>query len=126
MAAKLKKCVVVLSGGLDSSTVAYWAKAQGYQIFPITFKYGQIAEKETQAAQTIAQSLATTTKIIDLSALKGIFSGTTSLVNSEIPLTAEFSAPIIVPFRIAISRADLRDSKTPACPPGRHGPGSRG
>ena len=97
-----KKCVVVLSGGPDSATVAYWAKKQGYHIYPITFKYGQIAEKETRAAQKIAQSLGTTTKIIDLSALKDIFSGTTSLVNREIPLTEEFSAPIIVPFRNAI------------------------
>jgi len=48
-----KKCVVVLSGGPDSAVVAYWAKAQGYQIHPITFKYGQIAVKETEAAEQI-------------------------------------------------------------------------
>jgi len=97
-----KKAVIFLSGGPDSATVAYWAKAEGYQIFPITFKYGQIAVKETKAAQKIAQKLGTTTKIIDLSALKDIFSNTTSLVNRDIPLTAEFSTPIIVPFRNAI------------------------
>jgi 7-cyano-7-deazaguanine synthase len=103
MAQKTKpKCVVVLSGGPDSATVAYWAKTQGYQIYPITFNYGQIAVKETQAAQKIAQSLGTSTKIIDLSSLKEIFSGATSLVNRDIPLTAEFSSPIIVPFRNAI------------------------
>jgi 7-cyano-7-deazaguanine synthase len=97
-----KKCVVVLSGGPDSATVAYWAKQQGYQIYPITFNYGQIAVKETEAAQKIAAKLGTFTKIIDLSALKEIFSGATSLVSREIPLTAEFSSPIIVPFRNAI------------------------
>jgi 7-cyano-7-deazaguanine synthase len=97
-----KKSVVVLSGGPDSATVAYWAKAQGYEIFPLTFKYGQIAVKETEYAQKIAEKLGTTTKIIDLSALKEIFSGVTSLCNTEIPLTSEFSAPIIVPFRNGI------------------------
>ena len=97
-----KKCVIVLSGGPHSATVAYWAKKQGYQIYPITFNYGQIAVKETQSAQKIAEKLATTTKIIDLSALKEIFSGVTSLCNPDIPLTSEFSAPIIVPFRNAI------------------------
>jgi 7-cyano-7-deazaguanine synthase len=97
-----RKCVIVLSGGPDSATVAYWAKAQGYQIYPITFNYGQIAEKETGCAQKIAASLGTTTKTINLSALKDIFSGATSLVNPDIPLTAEFSDPIIVPFRNAI------------------------
>jgi 7-cyano-7-deazaguanine synthase len=105
MSQKLKnptKCVVVLSGGPDSATVAYWAKALGYTIFPVTFNYGQIALKETQAAEKIAEKLGTTTKIIDLSALKEIFSGVTSLCNTDIPLTAEFSTPIIVPFRNAI------------------------
>jgi 7-cyano-7-deazaguanine synthase len=97
-----KKCIIVLSGGPDSATVAYWAKTQGYKIFPITFNYGQIALKEIQAAQKIAEKLGTTTKIIDLSALKEIFSGVTSLCNTDIPLTPEFSAPIIVPFRNAI------------------------
>lgn len=99
---KTKKCVVVFSGGPDSATVAYWAKNQGYQVFPITFKYGQIAEKETQAAQKIAETLGTTSKIVDLSALKDIFGGVTSLCNTNIPLTSEFSSPIIVPFRNGI------------------------
>jgi 7-cyano-7-deazaguanine synthase len=97
-----KKCVIVLSGGPDSTVVAYWAKAQGYQLYPITFKYGQIAVKETEAAQKIAEKLGTATKIIDLSALKDIFSGQAALINRDIPLTSEFSAPIIVPFRNAI------------------------
>ena len=97
-----QKCVVVLSGGPDSAAVAYWAKQQGYQIYPITFNYGQIAVKETEAAQKIAQSLGVATKIIDFSALKDIFSGATALVNRDIPLTSEFSSPIIVPFRNAI------------------------
>ena len=97
-----EKCIVVLSGGPDSATVAYWAQKQGYQIYPLTSKYGQIAVKETESAQKIAQSLGITTKIIDLSALKDIFSGVTSLCNIDIPLTSEFSQPIIVPFRNAI------------------------
>ena len=97
-----KKCVVVLSGGLDSSTVAYWAKKQGYQIYPLTFKYGQIADKETESAKKIAETLGLKTKIIDLSALKDIFSDVTALCNTKIPITSEFSQPIIVPFRNAI------------------------
>jgi len=96
------KCVVVLSGGPDSAAVAYWAKKQGYQLYPITFNYGQIALKETECAKKIAQILGVSTKIIDLSGLKEIFSGVTSLCNTEIPLTSEFSQPIIVPFRNGI------------------------
>jgi 7-cyano-7-deazaguanine synthase len=97
-----QKCVIVLSGGPDSAVVAYWAKKEGYDLYPITFNYGQIAVKETKAAEKIAESLGAKTKIVDLSALKGVFGDVTSLCNSEIPLTAEFSQPIIVPFRNAI------------------------
>ena len=97
-----KKCVVVLSGGPDSATVAYWAKRQGYQIYPITFNYGQIAVKETAIAQQIAANLGATAKVVDLSELKAVFGSVTALCNADIPLTAEFSTPIIVPFRNAI------------------------
>ena len=86
----------------DSAVVAYWSKKEGYELYPITFNYGQIAVKETNAAQKIAASLCTTTKIVDLSALKGVFGDVTSLCNTNIPLTSEFSQPIIVPFRNAI------------------------
>ncbi len=96
-----KKCVVILSGGLDSVTVTYLVKSQGYQIYPLTFKYGQIAVKETLAAQKIAEYIETNTKIIDLTALRDIFQ-TSALVNRNIPITSEFTTPIIVPFRNAI------------------------
>lgn len=97
-----RKCVIVLSGGPDSAVVAYWAKKQGYELYPITFNYGQIAVKETHCAQKIAESLGAKTKIVNLSVLKDVFGDITSLCNSSIPLTAEFSQPIIVPFRNAI------------------------
>lgn len=96
------KCVVVLSGGPDSATVAYWAKKQGYDLSAITFKYGQIATKETESAQKIAEKLGVPIKIIDLSTLKEVFGEVTSLCNADIPMTSSFSQPIIVPFRNAI------------------------
>jgi 7-cyano-7-deazaguanine synthase len=99
---KKTKCVVVLSGGPDSATVAYWAEKQGYDIYAITFKYGQIATKETESAQKIAEKLGVPIKTIDLSSLKEVFGGVTSLCNEDIPMTSSFSQPIIVPFRNAI------------------------
>jgi 7-cyano-7-deazaguanine synthase len=97
-----EKCVVVLSGGPDSTVVAYWAKKQEYDVHAITFKYGQIATKETENAQKIAAKLGVTIKIIDLSMLKEVFGEVTSLCNPDIPMTENFSQPIIVPFRNAI------------------------
>jgi 7-cyano-7-deazaguanine synthase len=96
------KCIIVLSGGIDSSTVAYWAKKQGYNIFAITFRYGQIATKEIECAQKIAEKLEIPIKVIDLSTLKEIFTGVTSLCDETIPMTSNFSQSIIVPFRNAI------------------------
>ncbi|UCE95750.1 MAG: 7-cyano-7-deazaguanine synthase QueC [Candidatus Bathyarchaeota archaeon] len=99
---KPEKCVVVLSGGPDSATVAYWAKNQAYEVYALSFKYGQIAEKETESAQTIADKLDISLKILDLTSLRDIFEGVTSLCDKNIEMTPSFSQPIIVPFRNAI------------------------
>ena len=102
MSTKKEKCVVVLSGGPDSATVAYWAKKQGFDVHAITFKYGQIATKEVSCAQKIAKKLSIPIKIVNLSSLKEVFGDVTSLCNTDIPMTSSFSQPIIVPFRNAI------------------------
>ena len=99
---KENKCVVVLSGGPDSTVVAYWAKNQGYDVNCISFKYGQIAEKETNQAKLIADKMGAPIKVIDMASLKDIFMGVTSLCDRNIALTSAFSQPIVVPFRNAI------------------------
>lgn len=95
----MKKCVVVLSGGPDSTTVAYWAKDQGYDVHALTFNYGQIAKIEIHRAVMIAKELDIPHIKIDISNLKEIYSGVTSLVDESIPITPNFSQPIVVPFR---------------------------
>jgi len=96
------KCVVILSGGPDSSTAAYWAKNEGYDVFGLSFNYGQIASKELEHAQMVAERLDIPLKISDLSSLKNIFEGVSSLIDDTIELTSEFSQPLIVPFRNGI------------------------
>ncbi len=99
---KRAKCIIVLSGGPDSAVVAYWAKNKGYDVYGLTFNYGQISIKEIGCARKIAAKLSIPIKIIDLSSLKDIFAGVTSLVDENIQMTTDFSQPIIVPFRNAI------------------------
>jgi 7-cyano-7-deazaguanine synthase len=97
-----KSCVVILSGGIDSSVVAYWAKSMGYDVYALTFKYGQIAQKEVKHATLIAEKLGASIKVVDLNTLKEIFAGVTSLCDDKIKMTSTFSQPIVVPFRNAI------------------------
>jgi len=52
-----KKAVVLLSGGLDSSTVLAMARAQGYACYALSFDYGQRADAELAAASAVAQQL---------------------------------------------------------------------
>jgi 7-cyano-7-deazaguanine synthase len=98
----MKKCIVVLSGGPDSATVVYWAKKQGYHVHAITFNYGQIAQIEIRYAANLVKELGIEHKIIDLSGLNDVYTGVSSLTDKSIPLTSEFSQPIIVPFRNGI------------------------
>jgi 7-cyano-7-deazaguanine synthase len=49
-----RRAVVLLSGGLDSTTTLAIAQSEGYEIFALTFRYGQRHEVEIEAARRIA------------------------------------------------------------------------
>ena len=50
-----KKCIVLLSGGLDSTTCLALAKDAGYEIYALSFRYGQRSSVELEKAQAIAK-----------------------------------------------------------------------
>ena len=52
------KAVVLLSGGLDSTTTLAIAKRQGFDLFALTFDYGQRHHIEVDRAQDIAKHFA--------------------------------------------------------------------
>src|SRR4051794_38811280 len=58
--------VVLLSGGLDSTTVATQAIRQGIPLTAVTFNYGQSHAKEIAAAEQIAAALGIAHRIIDI------------------------------------------------------------
>lgn len=100
-----EKAVIILSGGPDSVTVAYWAKEQGYDVSAITFNYGQKAQVEISRAKMIADELGIEHRVVDLSNLSQIYQGVTSLVDKDLDVSSEFTDPIIVPFRNGVFMA---------------------
>jgi 7-cyano-7-deazaguanine synthase len=51
----LKKAVVLLSGGLDSTTCMAIAHRDGYELHPISFRYGQRHSTELESAIAVAR-----------------------------------------------------------------------
>ncbi|MBF0126267.1 MAG: 7-cyano-7-deazaguanine synthase QueC [Magnetococcales bacterium] len=51
------RAVVLLSGGMDSAVCLRVAHAEGFELYPITFRYGQRHNGEIAAAERIVKSL---------------------------------------------------------------------
>jgi 7-cyano-7-deazaguanine synthase len=51
-----KKAVILLSGGLDSTTVLAYAKSEGFDCYALSFSYGQRHSAELNAAKNIAKT----------------------------------------------------------------------
>jgi len=60
------KAVILLSGGLDSAVVLYYAKAKGYKCRCLIFDYGQRHKKEILQAQKIAKAAGCPYKILKI------------------------------------------------------------
>ena len=63
---KSQNAVVLLSGGLDSVTCLYWAKARYASVTAVSFDYGQRHNSELVAAKNIAETAAVNHRIIDI------------------------------------------------------------
>lgn len=60
----MSKAVVLLSGGLDSSTVLGLAREQGHDIVALTFDYGQRHDREIESARAVAEAMDVTDHIV--------------------------------------------------------------
>jgi 7-cyano-7-deazaguanine synthase len=58
------RAVVLLSGGLDSTTTLAIARAEGFEPYAITFRYGQRHEREIEAARQIARQFGVAEHIV--------------------------------------------------------------
>jgi 7-cyano-7-deazaguanine synthase len=80
----MTRAVVLLSGGLDSTTAAAMAKREGWELFALTLRYGQIHSAELEAARRVAAALGVTRHVelaVDLSA----FGGSSLVGDGDIP-----------------------------------------
>ena len=59
-----RKAVVLLSGGLDSATVLALAARDGYEVFALSFRYGQRHEVEISRARLLAEQYSVTRHVI--------------------------------------------------------------
>ncbi|RAP78005.1 7-cyano-7-deazaguanine synthase QueC [Paenibacillus montanisoli] len=68
----MKKAVIILSGGLDSTTCMGYAKEAGYELYPITFNYGQRHIIELNNARAVAEfyGVSDRFKVIELGFLR--------------------------------------------------------
>jgi 7-cyano-7-deazaguanine synthase len=51
------KAVLLLSGGLDSYTAGAMVQAEGYELYALTIRYGQVHAREIEAARQVAAAL---------------------------------------------------------------------
>jgi len=100
------KAVCLLSGGMDSSTLAFLAKHDGYDILALHFTYGQrTEEKERECAKRIARHLNALEFLdVDLAYLKKV--GASSLTDQRMQVKPHNEAgegipETYVPFRNA-------------------------
>jgi 7-cyano-7-deazaguanine synthase len=88
----MKKAVVLLSGGIDSSTTLAIAKSKGYELYSLTFDYNQRHKRELESASLVVSAIRPKKHLIIKFDLKEI--GSSALTSDiEVPKKREaFSA----------------------------------
>ena len=80
-----EKVVVIYSGGMDSYTVLNHALNQGFDVYALTFNYGQRHVKEVEYAKLACSDLGVHHKIVDISAINSIIAGSSLTDDIDVP-----------------------------------------
>ena len=98
----MKKAVIVFSGGIDSVCAVSFLKSK-YELYGITFSYGQKANMEIAAAKSFAKKLGLKEhKIIDIGFMKNLYGNSNVLKSSKRKIPTKFEYSIVVPIRNAV------------------------
>lgn len=96
------KAIVVFSGGIDSVCTAIYLRKR-YDVYGITFSYGQKADQELNAAKHFSKILKFREhKIIDIEFMKELYEKTNALTYSKMNIPSKFDYSIVVPIRNAV------------------------
>ena len=79
-----KKAIILLSGGLDSTTAAAWAKSEGLELYALTINYGQRHHVELEAAKKVADFLSVKKHVFFDLDLR-VFGGSSLTSDLEVP-----------------------------------------
>ncbi len=98
----MKKAVVVFSGGIDSVCSASFLKSK-YDLYGISFSYGQKASQEIVTAKRFAKKIGLKQhKIIDINFMKNLYGDSNVLTSNKKKIPSEFDYSIVVPIRNAV------------------------
>lgn len=85
------KSVLLLSGGLDSYTAGAMARRDGYDLYALTVRYGQVHQREVAAARDVARNLGVV-KHLELEVDLAAFGGSTLVGDGDIPKDRDLDA----------------------------------
>ncbi len=91
------KAVCLLSGGMDSSTLAYVAKSRGYEILALHLNYGQRTEQKERACAKKIAFLLNAEAFVEISLDYFTLFGSSSLTDEEIAVEEYDSERVHVP-----------------------------
>ena len=81
------RAVILLSGGVDSATTSAIARAQGFELYALTFRYGQRHTAEVRAAEGVARATGAARHVIQTIDLRA-FGGSALTDAIEVPKSA--------------------------------------
>lgn len=95
-----KRMVLLLSGGLDSTVLLWWAMREGWEVWPLSIHYGQRHARELDAmeqiltvAEVVQKDVASRSLIVDMKkATEFVFEGSSQTGDAAVP-EGHYAAP---------------------------------